>query len=178
MANPILGRQGRGREHPSREAFPTNYATQIQTDLSPTQQYSMSPNFVHNMPMQLIPQQQQPIPYNQIITDFQLPRQEIQQIPQVQVIQEVQMMQEVLQPVFLHPQPIQIQEIQEVVFVQQPPRALSPKPMRPLRPPPLRERAAPSPPALPPPPPEIERYRERAAPPPPPPEPEIKYVDR
>lgn len=171
MPGPVLqGRQGRGRDHPS---IAGNFSTLVQADLSPAQQIPAVTTMLHHLPMQYVTQApvQQQIQYSTMLPEFQI--QEVH-MPQVQVVQEVQMMQEVLQPVFLQPQHIQIQEIQEVVYLQEPPPALSPKP---LRPPPLRERPPPPPP--PPPPIEHERHRERAVqPPPPPPEPEIKYIDR
>ena len=165
-------RQGRGRELNGQ----ANYSTLIQPELISTQQLQIAPSLMQNLQLQYSPQQQQQqhqIKYSQsalIVPDYQF--QDVPQISQVQLYQGVQLVQDVIQPVFYQQQPIQVQEVQEFVYVQDAPRAVSPKPMRA---PPLRERAVPSPP---PPPPENGRYRERGAPPPPPSEPETKYVDR
>jgi hypothetical protein len=163
----VQSRQGRGRELHGQ----ANYSTLIQPDLMASPQLQVAPSLMQNFQLQYSPppQQQHSIQYSQsalIVPEYQI--QEVPQISQVQLYQ----VQDVIQPVFYQQQPIQIQEVQEFVYVQEAPRAVSPKPMRA---PPLRERAPPPPP---PPPPENERYRERGAPPPPPPEPEIKYVDR
>ncbi len=169
----VQSRQGRGRELHGQ----ANYSTLIQPDLIAPQLH-IAPNLMHNHQIQYSSQQQQQqqqhtIQYSQsplIVPDYQI--QDVPQISQVQLYQGVQLVQDVIQPVFYQQQPIKIQEVQEFLYVQEAPRAVSPKIMRA---PPLRERAPPPPP---PPPPENERHRERAPAPPPPPEPEIKYVDR
>ncbi len=160
MLSPTIQAQyGRGRKLYGQP----NYSTLIKPEMiSPQQQLQTSPNMIHNLQMQYLtqPQHQHRIQYPQsalMDPDYRM-------VPQIS--QGIQLIQDVIQPVFFQQHPTQAQEIQEFVYVQEVPRAVSPQPMRA---PPLRERAPPPPPQ------ENERYRERAAAPP---EPEIKYVDR